>query len=129
MRQFAVSQAGVHHGYLRRFHARPSGFRATDVIVRYSLGVSLDPDLGLGIIGEMVPPTLPHQRLSGGSDSGSWADCFGSFTTPVTVGDFNSSTMVLSTDVGALVGLLVRITFEMIVSDPFGALNMIYLDR
>ena len=103
--------------------------RATDVIVPYILGVSLDPDLGLGIIGEMVPPTLPSQRVSGASDSGSWADCFGPFTTPVTVGDFNSSTMVLSTDVGALVGLLVSITFETIVSDPFGALNMVYLDR
>jgi len=103
--------------------------RATNVIIPYSLGVSLDPGLGLKIIGEMVPPALPHQRLSGASDSGSWADCFGSFTTPVTVGDFNSSTMVLSTDEGALVGLLVRITFETIVSDPFGALNMVDLDR
>jgi hypothetical protein len=103
--------------------------RATDVIVPYILGVSLDPDLGLGIIGEMVPPTLPSQRTSGASDSGAWADCFGSFMPPVTVGDFNSSTMVLVTEMAALVGILVKITFETIVSDPFGALTMVYPDR
>jgi len=103
--------------------------RATDAIVPYIRAVSLDPDLGIGIIGEMIPPTVPSQRTSGAGDDGSWADCFGSFMPPVAVGDSTSSTMIISTDVGALISLLIPITFETIVSDPFGALTMVYPDH
>jgi hypothetical protein len=102
--------------------------RATDIIVPYIRGVSFDPDLGLGLIGTAVPETLPAKASGGTNDDGAWADCFAPFQPPVTVGDFTSSTMVLSTGM-ELLGMLIEITFETIVTDPFGALNMVYVER
>jgi hypothetical protein len=101
--------------------------RAPDTIVPYVFGVSQDTDGALPIIGFAPPWTLPSKQNAGSSDDGAWADSFGPFHPPTTVGDFNSATMLLNTGL-TLLAFQAPLTFETIVTDPFGALNMVYVD-
>ena len=71
---------------------------------------------------------LPAQPEAGAIADGSWADAYGPFSPPITVGDFESNTMLLSTGLAALLGFLVTLTFNTSVSDPYLALSMVYAD-
>jgi hypothetical protein len=99
----------------------------TDTIVPYIKGVSQDPDLAGNVIYWAMPPTLPGRQDSGAIEGGSWADTYSPFDLPTAFGDQTSSTMVLSTGL-TLLSYLARLTFETIVTDPHGALNMIYIE-
>ncbi|WP_142251468.1 hypothetical protein [Bradyrhizobium sp. UNPF46] len=102
---------------------------ATDVIVPYIFAASQDPDLGIDGIGLMVPPKLPGQPSSGASERGAWADSFHAFRPPVAVGDTNSQAFVLATLAPSLVAFQATVTVETIVSDPYGALGMVYVEH
>jgi hypothetical protein len=103
--------------------------KATDIIVPYIFAASQDPDMGIDGIGLMVPPKLPSQPTSGASDSGSWADSFHAFRPPTTIGDFNSPTFVLATPSPSLVSFQATVTIETLVTDPYGALGMVYVEH
>jgi hypothetical protein len=94
----------------------------TATIVPFIRAVSQDP-----LVYWAMPDTLPAAPASGSDDGGAWADTFGSFSPPTRVGDVTSNTMVLSTGL-SLLSYLVKLTFETIVTDPNGALDMIYVD-
>jgi hypothetical protein len=94
----------------------------TATIVPFIRAVSQDP-----LVYWAMPDTLPAAPASGSDDGGAWAGTFGSFSPPTTVGDVTSNTMVLSTGL-SLLSYLVKLTFETIVTDPNGALEMIYVD-
>jgi hypothetical protein len=94
----------------------------TDTIVPFIRAASQDPRVYW-----VMPDTLPDHPDSGSNDGGAWADTYGSFSPPTTVGDVTSNTMVLSTGL-TLLSYLVKLTFKTIVTDPNDALNMVYVD-
>jgi hypothetical protein len=96
----------------------------TDTIVPYIMGVNQDTDLD-NVVYWGMPATLPGSPNSGTTAAGSWADAYGPFRLPATVGQVTSNTMVLSTGL-TLLSYLARLTFETTVTDPLGALNFIY---
>jgi hypothetical protein len=102
---------------------------ATDTIFPYISAVSQDPDQGVPSLGYAAPEKLPSKPTSGADEHGAWADSFGPYQPPATVGDYNSATMILATPQPSLVSFMARLTIETIVSDPYGALNLNYPDH
>lgn len=103
---------------------------STDEIVPFIRGVSQDPDFpplpGPAHYWTM-PETLPAKPDSGANGDGSWADAFGTFSPPATMGETTSSTMVISTGL-TLLSYLAKITFRTVVEDPLGVMGMQFPD-
>jgi hypothetical protein len=101
--------------------------RAPNTLAVYVRGTCFDPDGGLGIIGTMVPTTLPTTQDSGASEDGAWADSFQSYAPHRLVGDQFSDTLTLTSGL-TLLAFDAFFRVETIVSDPHGALNIVYVD-
>jgi len=102
--------------------------KAPDSIVPYIKGVTFDQDLdpSIGPYWAM-PDKLPDHLDSGADGTYSWADTFLPFSPPVTVGDFLSGTMVLSTGV-TLLSYLTYLRIRTVITDPYDALKIPYPD-